>query len=345
MTLAQLHVNLAYFHGIILLNRPFFLQKIINLLKAGTGNGTSNDAGLLGPPSKSDGKRETSSTSAEPFPPACVKSAVYSIDAVQSALLKRALPRRDPFVIYWLFTAALIVFSNGFVPVCNDVDTAHSMQTVLNLFQYLGEVDALARRYSQILVGFGEAIRQRRTVAPSFVPTGDRKALEGVFEAFFGSGNGVSAAEATSAATSQPARAEQQEVQTPAGDSRQINATNANNRNINTNTHLTPAMQVAANWQPYFQPSNSNSNSISNTQPSPSLLPQQANQSNTLASGLNMDHGNLMGMGISPPDYSLDFDAFLSSVGQLGGETGTQDHEAYGMQEMWMPLYGTMDMH
>jgi hypothetical protein len=84
-TLAQLRVNLSYFHGIILLTRPFLLHKIINV--------------VLPSQRKSDGKDETSGASAEPFPPACVCSAVYSIDAVQSALLKRALPRRDPFVM------------------------------------------------------------------------------------------------------------------------------------------------------------------------------------------------------------------------------------------------------
>lgn len=92
-TLAQLHVNLSYFHGIILLTRPFLLQKIINRIRE-----TKADGGMLGE-LRMDGKKETSSASAEPFPPACVRSAVYSIDAVQSALLKRALPRRDPFVM------------------------------------------------------------------------------------------------------------------------------------------------------------------------------------------------------------------------------------------------------
>lgn len=38
---------------------------------------------------------------------------------------------------------------------------------------------------------------------------------------------------------------------------------------------------------------------------------------------------------ISPPDYSLDFDAFLTNVGQ----------DSEYQQDLWMPLYGTMDMN
>lgn len=85
ITLAQLHVNLGYFHSIILLTRPFLLQRIINEIRAPTGSQTP--------------RSETGSEKAEPFPGACVRSAFYSIDAVQLALLKRALPLRDPFVM------------------------------------------------------------------------------------------------------------------------------------------------------------------------------------------------------------------------------------------------------
>jgi hypothetical protein len=92
-TLAQLRVNMSYFHGIILLTRPFLLQKIIDLVYPSKGDNEVSGQ------SKIHGKEETSSASAEPFPAACVRSAVYSVNAVQSASLKRALPRRDPFVM------------------------------------------------------------------------------------------------------------------------------------------------------------------------------------------------------------------------------------------------------
>jgi hypothetical protein len=95
-TLAQLHVNLAYFHGIILLTRPFFLQKIISTVRA---TSEKTDRGMLGSATKLKGKEETSSASAELFSQECVRSAVSTVDAVQIALLNKALPRRDPFIM------------------------------------------------------------------------------------------------------------------------------------------------------------------------------------------------------------------------------------------------------
>jgi hypothetical protein len=93
ITLAQLHVNLSYFHGIILLTRPFLLQKILDQT-----NPPRNPIWNLGSPERHD-RSETGSANAEPFPGACVKAALCSVDAVQSALLKRAVPQRDPFVM------------------------------------------------------------------------------------------------------------------------------------------------------------------------------------------------------------------------------------------------------
>ncbi|KAB5576486.1 putative fungal-specific transcription factor [Coniochaeta sp. 2T2.1] len=184
-TLAQLRVNLSYFHGVILLTRPFLLQRVISLVHPSKGDGGLSNQ------SKIHGRDETSSASAGPFPPACVRSAVYSVDAVQNALLKRALPRRDPFVIYWLFSAALVVFSDGFANVCTDVDTARAMQTALNLMQYLGEVDPLARRYSQILAAFHAAISRKETVAAKDRLTATRASSDNIYNAFFGGSGGA----------------------------------------------------------------------------------------------------------------------------------------------------------
>lgn len=92
-TLAQLHVNLNYFHGIILLTRPFLLQRVSDEIRALR----DTDGGLLS--RQTHELPETDSAKTAPFQAACVRSALYTINAVQAALLKRALPRRDPFVM------------------------------------------------------------------------------------------------------------------------------------------------------------------------------------------------------------------------------------------------------
>lgn len=92
-TLAQLHVNLNYFHGIILLTRPFLLQRVSDEIRALK----NTDEGLLSRQTHELPKTDSAKTA--PFQGACVRSALYTINAVQAALLKRALPRRDPFVM------------------------------------------------------------------------------------------------------------------------------------------------------------------------------------------------------------------------------------------------------
>ncbi|OIW22880.1 putative fungal-specific transcription factor [Coniochaeta ligniaria NRRL 30616] len=298
-TLAQLHVNLSYFHGIILLTRPFLLQKLISLTRASKGDG-----GMIGQP-KTDDRDETNSARAEVFPPACVRSAVYSIDAVQSALLKRALPRRDPFVIYWLFSAALIVFSNGFATVCNDVDTARAMQTALNLHQYLGEVDPLARRYNQILVAFHAAISRKEMVAANDPPATTRGGSENIFNAFFG---GFGAAGGTSMPT-HPLSAGPASLDHRRRSSNPASSTNAS------------AIQAGADWQPYF--------------PSSSL------RSNSMASA-SVTTAGMMGSvtGISPPDYCLDFDAFFNNTNTMTS-THTPQHET--IDDWFKAFYAVSD--
>ncbi|KFY93764.1 hypothetical protein V500_03550 [Pseudogymnoascus sp. VKM F-4518 (FW-2643)] len=263
ITLAQLHVNLGYFHSIILLTRPFLLQRIINQIRAPSGSQTP--------------RSETGSEKAEPFPGACVRSAFYSIDAVQSALLKRALPRRDPFVIYWLFAASLIIFSNGFCTVYSDIDNAHAMHTALNLHRYLAEVDPVARRNLQILNAFKDAIACDTIIRVA--PTMGKAAGKEIFSAFFGGS--------------------QSGPSTGLGADRSMG-----------NTIQATGMPPGADWHGY------QAQGMCSSRPE-MMMPPAA---------------DLTGTGISPPDYSLDFDAFLTSV---------NSDQAYA-QDMWMPLYGTM---
>lgn len=88
--LSQLHVSLIYFHGIILLMRPFLLSQVTQYLEhttSATGTESQPDGGL--------GIDEE----VKSFSRACIHSAVYSINAIQATFLRGALPRQDPFVV------------------------------------------------------------------------------------------------------------------------------------------------------------------------------------------------------------------------------------------------------
>ncbi|KAI1979187.1 hypothetical protein LOZ55_002243 [Ophidiomyces ophidiicola] len=263
-TLAQLHVNLYYFHGVILLTRPFLLQKILShaqYSKISNDNTKLSEAakGSAGPSAHTDS-----------FSAACVRAASYSIDIVQSAILKRTLPRRDPFVIYWLFTASLILFSNVFCPVCDDVDSSQAMETSLDLHRYLAETDPLAQRYLEILTSFHEAIGGVSGLRMTTSSARDTNVT--ILSNFFGEQPRISAANPSS--TNMPMMG-------------------------NTNRYsLHDSQGFPANNTPRsaeIQPGNSGHDMF---QMSPNMSVTE----------------------ISPPDYSLDFDSFLSLVDQVDGQ-------------------------
>ncbi|KAL2071056.1 hypothetical protein VTL71DRAFT_12291 [Oculimacula yallundae] len=169
-TLAQLRVNLSYFHGIILLTRPFLLQRISEEIQI------MRNADVVMQSRQTTELPEADTADTVQFQNACVKSALYSINAIQAALLKRALPRQDPFVIYWLSSAALIICTNGFCPVYKDLDNTQALNTAISLHRYFGDADPLAHRFLGILLAFSEAIAQDNVPCPQPIP---RKSKQG----------------------------------------------------------------------------------------------------------------------------------------------------------------------
>jgi hypothetical protein len=166
--LRRLHVNLIYFHGVILLTRPFLLYEISMQLKR-----TPSRASVLDMPNTSQ------ATTQNCFHGACVQSAVHVISIIHSVFSAAALPRKDPFVIYFLFTSALIVLANTFCPVYRlaeasaDFNQAKAIQHALEVFRPAAEVDSQARRYLTILEAFDQQLqadqlaRQQQTGAAS----------------------------------------------------------------------------------------------------------------------------------------------------------------------------------
>jgi len=82
--IAILHVNLFYYHSIILLTRPFFMY-LMTRKHQGNGNG--------------DCDSQSSARRMEKLGEYCVVVSCQSIAIVQSALASGFLPRRNPFVM------------------------------------------------------------------------------------------------------------------------------------------------------------------------------------------------------------------------------------------------------
>jgi hypothetical protein len=195
------------------------------------------------------------------------------------------------------------------------------MHTVLNLMQYLGEVDALARRYNQILTAFHAAISRKETATANDQALGPRTSSENIFNAFFGGTGGAGVA-----VGSQPLQASSAWLDN--------NRRNSRATNVPSLTSATSGVQAgAADWQPDLQEPSAQGQ-----------MPATAVATGTEGPSGETAPGSVTG--ISPPDYCLDFDAFFNSVGMGGvgsdSVVPSQNISGYG-PDSWMPLYGTMD--
>jgi hypothetical protein len=86
LTLYRLHTNLSWFHGIIILTRPFFLYQM--------------STQTLGDQSENAHDPRTEKQPPEfCFDSACVRAALQSITAVDDVFTTGILPRRNPFVM------------------------------------------------------------------------------------------------------------------------------------------------------------------------------------------------------------------------------------------------------
>ncbi|KAH8815900.1 fungal-specific transcription factor domain-containing protein [Xylogone sp. PMI_703] len=141
--IAILHANLFHYHSIILLTRPFFVF-------------------LLSKEKKEGSQKQKRSSRMESFAEACVRTSGRSIALVQRAYEAQYLPRRNPFILYFLFAAALITLSNQFSPVARDPTANVSIHAAINIMKYFSAEDEQAGRLLDILVCFYDVVRQRR---------------------------------------------------------------------------------------------------------------------------------------------------------------------------------------
>ncbi|KAI1881660.1 hypothetical protein JX265_000486 [Neoarthrinium moseri] len=142
--IAILHINLLHCHSIILLTRPFFLY----ILKAGVTH-----------------KPSRLSQRMESFAQTCVEAAQHTLAVAKAAMDGKYLPQCNPFVIYFVFAAGLIVLSNEFASLYHNPDADLAISSCISILTYCAEHDPQAERVSFIVEAFHEANLSRSVSA------------------------------------------------------------------------------------------------------------------------------------------------------------------------------------
>ncbi len=147
--IAILHVNLLYCHSVILLTRPFFLYLLnaeMQRIRRHTGSRSQRSEGKL-----------------EKFSNACIIASLHTVALAQSAYEGQYLPRCNPFVVYFLFAAALILLSNEFTSLSFYPASSHCIQNTINILSDCGESDPQAARNLNILIAFRDVVVKKNT--------------------------------------------------------------------------------------------------------------------------------------------------------------------------------------
>ena len=137
-----LHVNMLYCHAIILFTRPFFLY----LLSAEMQRKHINQ------------NLEPRHGKTEKFSEACVIAALHTISLIQTACEGGYLPMQNPFVIYCLFSAALVTLSCRLTSRSTHEASAQAIENASSLLSYCGRLDAQSARMLQIFTSFREVV-------------------------------------------------------------------------------------------------------------------------------------------------------------------------------------------
>ncbi|KAK6950368.1 hypothetical protein Daesc_008694 [Daldinia eschscholtzii] len=96
---------------------------------------------------------------------ACVEASQRTIVLARAALDAEYLPQCNPFVIYFVFSAALIILSNEFASLYHNPDADKSIDSALMILQYCGEMDIQAERVLDIVQNFHHANMDRPDTA------------------------------------------------------------------------------------------------------------------------------------------------------------------------------------
>jgi hypothetical protein len=98
----------------------------------------------------------------EKFSEACVIASTHTVVLVQNAYEAGYLPQRNPFVIYFLFAAALILMSNEFALLYVNSAADQCIRNAINIMGYSAQTDPQASRLLYILTTYWDVIKQQR---------------------------------------------------------------------------------------------------------------------------------------------------------------------------------------
>ncbi|KAK3365396.1 hypothetical protein B0H63DRAFT_540196 [Podospora didyma] len=141
--IASLHDNLLSLHSLILLTRQLFVMHNWKLQEQRSG--MAKEIPMHQSPMAK-------------YSEACVVASYQTIQLVQKAKDEKYLPRRNPFVIYFLFVASLIVFMNQFASLYYTSAYAQTISDALALMEYCAETDPQAKRVLEIMHKFATVV-------------------------------------------------------------------------------------------------------------------------------------------------------------------------------------------
>ncbi|KAK3950403.1 fungal-specific transcription factor domain-containing protein [Pseudoneurospora amorphoporcata] len=141
--IAALHANLLSLHSLILLTRQIFIMHNWKL--------DQQRSGKAKPPSN----RESHMAK---FSEACVVASYQSIHLIQQAREDGYLPQRNPFFIYFLFAASLIVLMNQFASLYYSDTYTKTITDAISTMKYCAEIDPQAERVLEIMESFAQVV-------------------------------------------------------------------------------------------------------------------------------------------------------------------------------------------
>lgn len=146
--MAILHVNTLYCYSVLLFTRPFFTYLL----------STEMQRTYLG----SDQVSRCPHRKMEVYSEACTIAALHSIALVKNAYDGGYLPRQNPFIIFSLFSAALVILSGKFVPRTTHAAADRFIEDATTLLSYCAQSDTQAAKMLQIFADLGDVVSGRR---------------------------------------------------------------------------------------------------------------------------------------------------------------------------------------